>query len=188
MNIKQMWKQFIWLDSANWTGITLVDPEILSQDILKNSDDDNDNDNIGDINNSRLSKTDNKKINDHKKNNNRDKNDGENEIEEDDDDNNNNNVDDEYIGDTDKDYKFKQSDDYDFLDEINTEVEHNFSENIIEEDQTIFDQSSETKARIDGSWDIISYLPSAAGTYLRHTIGNNSNLFNTFQFKSKFFF
>lgn len=165
MNIKQMWKQFIWLDSANWSGITLVDPELLSEEKNLNSDEI-----MNDLDKTTKSKSKNSSNNNGYE-------------DEDSGDENNYNYHSDDNGDegdgnnykrNNKNRKFKGSDEYDFLDEINTEVENDIIPETNSENDQIVNDSNENKTGIDGSWDIITYLPVAAGTYLKHTIGKIS--------------
>jgi hypothetical protein len=64
---------------------------------------------------------------------------------------------------------------YDFLDEINEESDTDaaFAQDAWQEhgDEEGTDGVEDDVNRIQGSWDIISYLPAAASVYLRHTIG-----------------
>lgn len=168
MNIKKMWKQLIWLDSANWSGITLVDPELLPEDINLSS---NEEDNLLDLDKITESSLKLKSKSNLKKNNQKEQEEQEEEYSDDGDEDNNSN----------ENYNNNNNyNEYDFLDEINTDIENNtFHENNIENDNNNNNNGNEEnlleiQSKIDGSWDIISYLPAAAGTYLRHTIGNIS--------------
>lgn len=63
---------------------------------------------------------------------------------------------------------------YDFLDDINNEVEQENNLSFVSE-VVVQDPSTEVQTDdhngIDGSWDISSHLPAAARIYFRHTLG-----------------
>jgi hypothetical protein len=78
-----------------------------------------------------------------------------------------------------------ERDEYGFLDEINEEVDNDINHTAAmahtaeaDEDSHLLegleDGSSSGNSngnKVEGSWDLISYLPAAASVYLRHTIG-----------------
>lgn len=73
-----------------------------------------------------------------------------------------------------------QRNEYDFLDDINEEIENdiNYTAPVTTDGneespdgETHLEDLDESGNKVEGSWDLISYLPAAASVYLRHTIG-----------------
>lgn len=78
--------------------------------------------------------------------------------------------------DTEEDVPSSERNEYDFLDDINNEIEeeNNISNGPVVDLQDSNNDIEDTNSGIEGSWDIASHLPAAASIYFRHTLGTSS--------------
>lgn len=144
VNVKKVWEQLLWLDSANWSGISIRNEEVGDADsaVLHRTDDI-----IDSVEENSLMPIDNTESA-------------------------------EYDSDNSNDQLIRKNE-YDFLDEINNSTAvHNDDEFSVSEmaegqEDTAGPFPTEKYLKtscIEGSWDIMSYLPSGAATFLRHAI------------------
>lgn len=166
INVKGMWEQLLWLDSANWGGIRYRHPDevvtqeqplasTLTSDIVMGANvaalvgeayrPDRDSERLETLR----------------------------ETEEDEDEWND---DDDDSGERMGPMSSNRRGEYDFLDEINEQVAAEDSDE--EEVQVTQDEGGRLmesqQSLVEGNWDLVTLLPPAAGVYLRHTVGKNS--------------
>jgi hypothetical protein len=140
-----MWSQLIWLDPANWSGTPLLSP-----DSVPPRADPSQATSAVEVLSSHSS---------------------DEEEEEDDEDGHGGGR-----------FAQESNNEYDFLDEINEEEQESDTYGANATEEGVWhemdgshgnDEDEEDENRIQGSWDLISYLPAAASVYLRHTIGQS---------------